>query len=168
MNLTKPFEQKQCGATLLVSLVLLLMLTILAISFARTGALQQRMASNSQQKNLAFQMAESGIAAAVLRLTDDKPKPDGTKNLCAKPSSTLPVWDAACPADKQFYRAEVTKIDCIASSGADASDSDGSSVGAGIKSIGGNVGGCYQIVSSGHYNDHTVKHQQGVRFNNKK
>jgi len=165
MNLIKPFGQKQHGATLLVSLLLLLMLTVLAISSARTSVLQQRATSNLQQKSIAFQMADNGSAAAILRLTNDKPKPDGTKTFCAEISSTLPDWNAACPSSQQFYHVEVTKVDCDAS---DTNPEDNSSIGAGIKPVGGDAGGCYKIISSGHFNGYTVKHLQGVRFSNKK
>ncbi|MCY1356633.1 hypothetical protein D9M69_430910 [compost metagenome] len=54
-------KQNQHGMALLVSLLLLLILTILAISMASTSTLQQRIASNSQQQNVAFQAAESGL-----------------------------------------------------------------------------------------------------------
>jgi type IV pilus assembly protein PilX len=46
---------------LLVSLVLLLVLTTIAITAASTSSLQVRIAANSQQQNVAFQAAESGI-----------------------------------------------------------------------------------------------------------
>lgn len=52
---------KQNGIVLLVSLVLLLMLTIVAITAASQSNLQLRIASNSEQKNAAFQAAESGL-----------------------------------------------------------------------------------------------------------
>ncbi len=56
---------KQRGAVLVVSLVLLLMMTILAITAASTSSLQSRMAGNAQDMNLAFQAAESGLARWV-------------------------------------------------------------------------------------------------------
>ena len=52
---------KQNGIVLLVSLVLLLMLTIIAITAASQSNLQLRISSNSEQKNTAFQAAESGL-----------------------------------------------------------------------------------------------------------
>lgn len=58
----KHLPNQQRGAALLVSLVLLLLLTILAITAARTSSLQQRMASNAQEQNSAFQAAESGLS----------------------------------------------------------------------------------------------------------
>lgn len=51
----------QKGVALLVCLVLLLLLTVLAITAATQSTLQERMAANSQQQNIAFQAAESGI-----------------------------------------------------------------------------------------------------------
>ncbi|MNO77038.1 hypothetical protein D3C76_681330 [compost metagenome] len=53
----------QTGMALLVSLVLLLLLTIIAITAASQSTLQERMAANSQQQNIAFQAAESGVRA---------------------------------------------------------------------------------------------------------
>lgn len=52
---------RQKGAALMVSLILLLILTAMAIAAARMSTLQVRMASNSQLENIAFQAAESGI-----------------------------------------------------------------------------------------------------------
>jgi len=168
MNLAIPLARHQRGATLLISLLLLLMLTILAISTARTGALQQRMTSNFQQSSLAYQMAESGISAAILRLSNDKTKPDGTKTLCAEPSNTLPAWNAACPSSEGFYSVEVTKIDCGVAGQDDGDEGYDSSTGAGVKPVGGDSGGCYRIISSGHYADHVAKHLQGVSFKKRK
>ncbi|WP_435606136.1 pilus assembly PilX family protein [Pseudomonas knackmussii] len=54
-------RHSQSGIALLVSLVLLLLLTIIAITAATQSTLQERMAANSQQQNIAFQAAESGI-----------------------------------------------------------------------------------------------------------
>ena len=58
-------RSKQTGMVLLISLVMLLLLTIIAITAASQSTLQTRMASNSQQQNIAFQAAESGISAWV-------------------------------------------------------------------------------------------------------
>lgn len=54
-------HSKQKGIVLLVSLVLLLMLTVIAITAATQSNLQLRISSNSQQQNIAFQAAESGL-----------------------------------------------------------------------------------------------------------
>ncbi|MDO9617655.1 MAG: pilus assembly PilX N-terminal domain-containing protein [Pseudomonas sp.] len=52
---------KQRGVVLLVSLLLLLMLTLIAITAANQSSLQLRISSNSEQQNAAFQAAESGL-----------------------------------------------------------------------------------------------------------
>lgn len=51
----------QHGAALIVSLLLLLMLTLIAITAANQSSLQLRISSNSQEQNTAFQAAESGL-----------------------------------------------------------------------------------------------------------
>lgn len=52
---------RQQGAVLMVSLIMLLLLTVIAITASNTSTLQVRMANNSQLQNIAFQAAESGI-----------------------------------------------------------------------------------------------------------
>lgn len=59
----KQLARNQRGAVLIVSLVILLLLTVLAISASTTSSLQERMAFNAQENNIAFQTAESGLAS---------------------------------------------------------------------------------------------------------
>ncbi len=54
-------KNRQQGMVLLVSLMLLLMLTIIAITAATQSNLQLRISSNSELQNVAFQAAESGL-----------------------------------------------------------------------------------------------------------
>lgn len=58
--MSSPFSQQR-GAVLVISLILLLLLTILAITASSTASLQERMAGNAQEANIAFQAAESGL-----------------------------------------------------------------------------------------------------------
>ncbi|MES1191010.1 MAG: PilX N-terminal domain-containing pilus assembly protein [Steroidobacter sp.] len=55
----------QSGAALIVSLIFLLIMTILALSMSQTTTLEERMAGNARDANLAFQGAESGLKSAV-------------------------------------------------------------------------------------------------------
>lgn len=55
-------QHQQRGMVLAVSLILLLLLTILAISASTTSSLQERMANNAQEHNVAFQAAESALS----------------------------------------------------------------------------------------------------------
>ena len=53
--------KNQSGMALVVSLAILTILTIIALTAASGSLLQLRMANNSQQQNIAFQTAESGF-----------------------------------------------------------------------------------------------------------
>ena len=52
----------ESGAALVTSLVLLTVVTLLAITSMSTNTLEEKMASNSQEVNRAFQTAETGLA----------------------------------------------------------------------------------------------------------
>ena len=54
-------KQKQEGIVLFMSLVMLLLLTMLGVSSIQTTSLQQRMARNANDGNLAFQAAEVAL-----------------------------------------------------------------------------------------------------------
>lgn len=56
---------RQCGAALVVGLVLLMVLTVLAISVVRTATLDLTMSGNAQFRENAFQLAESGIQSVL-------------------------------------------------------------------------------------------------------
>jgi type IV pilus assembly protein PilX len=56
---------REDGAALIVGLILLMVLTILAISTMRTATLDLTMAGNTQFRENAFQLAESGIQATL-------------------------------------------------------------------------------------------------------
>lgn len=55
------FQKKQSGAALVVGLLLLLVLTLLAISSMNTASLDLIMAGNEQYQARAFQAAEAGV-----------------------------------------------------------------------------------------------------------
>jgi type IV pilus assembly protein PilX len=54
----------QRGFVLIVALVLLLVLTILGLAAAQSTSLEERMAGNARNRDLAFQAAEAGLRAA--------------------------------------------------------------------------------------------------------
>jgi len=160
-------ESKQRGATLLISLVLLLVLTILALVAARSASLQQRMASNLQQQNMAFQAAENGIQAAILKLAEDpfaRPQASTPKYLSMdikKDALKLPNWlTKECSTPAQGYCVTVEEVDC---SGAVATPpSHPTSVGVNDFNTSGGV--CYRITSSGFFENAKAVHQQGYMF----
>jgi type IV pilus assembly protein PilX len=53
-------QKKQSGAALIVSLILLSVLTILAVSASQSTRMQERMAGNARNVDIAFQAAEAG------------------------------------------------------------------------------------------------------------
>ena len=58
-------NNKQTGAALVIGLVLLMVLTVLAISTMSTAGLELTMAGNNQYADTAFQMAESAIDSTI-------------------------------------------------------------------------------------------------------
>jgi Tfp pilus assembly protein PilX len=55
----------QSGAVLFTALVLMVLMTLLAVTMMGNTALDEKMAQNSQDKNRAFQGAETGIEMAI-------------------------------------------------------------------------------------------------------
>lgn len=62
----KEFEglNAQKGATLIVALVMLLVLTLLAVAAMESSVVEERMAGNALDRNVAFQAAESALRDA--------------------------------------------------------------------------------------------------------
>jgi len=54
-------KQQQQGVVLAVTLIMLVLITLLAVSGMRSTTMEERMASNSRNSNVAFQMAESAL-----------------------------------------------------------------------------------------------------------
>ncbi|MBW5411704.1 PilX N-terminal domain-containing pilus assembly protein [Pseudomonas sp. MAG002Y] len=61
---TEFFPNREKGAVLLVALIVLLLMTIIGISSMRVTSLQERMAGNMRDQNLAFQGAETAMRQA--------------------------------------------------------------------------------------------------------
>ncbi|MDP5240137.1 PilX N-terminal domain-containing pilus assembly protein [Uliginosibacterium sp. 31-16] len=61
---TPLYQRKERGAALLVGLIVLLLLTMLGITAMRTSTLEERMAGNMRDSNIAFQSAEGALREA--------------------------------------------------------------------------------------------------------
>jgi len=61
-------HSRQQGAALFISLMFLIILTLIGLSAANVGILQERMAGNVRQSNIAFQRAEAGLRAIEQRV----------------------------------------------------------------------------------------------------
>jgi len=67
--LSLSFYQYQRGAALMVSLIFLLILTIVSAAAMQSATLQERMAGNAKDINLAFQAAEAALREAEAQLS---------------------------------------------------------------------------------------------------
>jgi len=80
-----PPRSRQTGATLIVGLILLLVLTVVGVSGMNTATMELTMAANTQYQQDAFQMAEDAIDIAigqrVYRATDQPTVVDWTDNV---------------------------------------------------------------------------------------
>jgi type IV pilus assembly protein PilX len=57
-------RSRQCGAVLVVSLLLLLIMTVIGVAAMSTNSLEERIAGNLGDRDLAFQAAESALRDA--------------------------------------------------------------------------------------------------------
>ena len=72
--------KRQQGAALIVGLVMMMVLTVLAVSTMNSSTMELTMATNNQERNNAFQAAESTIDVAIARRdwNTTTPTPTGT------------------------------------------------------------------------------------------
>lgn len=64
ITLSNPSPRHQQGAVLAISLIILLLMTIIGVSAMQSTTLQEKMAGNLRDSNLAFQAAESALRDA--------------------------------------------------------------------------------------------------------
>jgi type IV pilus assembly protein PilX len=67
----KPQLQKESGAILLTSLIFLLVLSMIVLAALRTGTLEERMAANARNRQVALQAAEAVLRNAEVTLFPD-------------------------------------------------------------------------------------------------
>ncbi|MEW7979430.1 MAG: PilX N-terminal domain-containing pilus assembly protein [Candidatus Sedimenticola endophacoides] len=63
-------SDRQRGAVLVISLVILLILTIIGVSAVRTSALDARIVANLAEDRTAYQVAETGIELQIQKVSD--------------------------------------------------------------------------------------------------
>lgn len=91
----RPFAPRraQRGLVLFLSLVVLLMITVLAVSGSQTTSLQERMAGNDRDRGLAFQAAEAALMDAERLLSNASLPPfDNSDGLYAFNAGNRPAW----------------------------------------------------------------------------
>lgn len=83
--------RRQHGATLIISLILLLIITLLAISSMREVSLEERVVGNLRDSRTAFNGAESGLREGETRLAEHVGPPATTADCGAAGPSDLCV-----------------------------------------------------------------------------
>lgn len=78
-------RRHQAGSALMICLIFMLLLTIIGIGAMQSATLQERMAGNSRDQNLAFQAAEAALRAGEQELQ----------------GSTIPVFNNSTPGLRQ-------------------------------------------------------------------
>jgi type IV pilus assembly protein PilX len=73
-------QNKQQGIALVISLIMLLMMTLLGLSAMNTSLMEEKMAGNSRDVELAFQAAETALRDAEIWLADQVNEPAGTSS----------------------------------------------------------------------------------------
>jgi type IV pilus assembly protein PilX len=106
-------KNSQQGVALIVSLVMLLIMTLLAVSSMNTTILEEKMAGNYKDRNMAFQASEAGLRAGetYLRTTPILPPFDGTTAGLYQPTSSgLPKWQVVNWAASGQYRSYTANL----------------------------------------------------------
>jgi type IV pilus assembly protein PilX len=86
--------RRQEGAVLVVSLLLLLVMTVLALSASQSTRIQERMAGNMRDMEMALQSAEASLRAAEAVLDTIEPIAKCTNN-----TDCVVKWDGVLPTD---------------------------------------------------------------------
>jgi type IV pilus assembly protein PilX len=79
-SITRSIPSRQSGAALITSLLLLLVLTVLGVVMMQTSRMQERMAGNTRDLNIALNGAEAGLryGEAVIAAAPNAPFGTGT------------------------------------------------------------------------------------------
>ncbi len=89
-------QDKQQGATLVVALIFLLILTILGVTSVSNSILQQKMAGNLRDQSVAFEAAESAVRAGETWVSNLADKPVA---LPSNPAGLDNVWQTGILAN---------------------------------------------------------------------
>ncbi len=84
-----PAAQRQTGAALMVSLMILLVLTLVGVTSMSTTILEEKMAGGVRNQNLAFQSAEAALRAGEAWIEAQNPVPNAVSNCNAPPCQVM-------------------------------------------------------------------------------
>jgi len=110
MNSTLNNPDQQRGAALIVGLVLMMVLTLLAVSTMRTSTLELAMAGNAQFHEQATQLAEAGVEDAVSQIENEDIPLSSTTDWATNYSQT--VRTPQDDGDLGRYDVTISYLDC--------------------------------------------------------
>lgn len=95
IKMTQPirFSLRQQGATLIISLIFLVLLTLVGVTAMQSTILQERMAGNARERNIAFQASEISLRDAEVYMVGKSVwdfTTACTNGLCAQ--GNMPDW----------------------------------------------------------------------------
>ena len=93
----RPVARRERGAILVSSLLMLLVLTVIGVSVMQLTRMQERMAGNTRDLNLAFQGAEAALRDAEQFLWNAPSITACGTPACVRPRGVLPVLDNQTP-----------------------------------------------------------------------
>jgi type IV pilus assembly protein PilX len=93
MNNKKLVSRQQRGASLIVALAFLLIMAMLGVTVANVTGLQERMAGNTRDRDMALQAAEAALRDAETRLTDSTFRSGITVDFDANNANDAAFWD---------------------------------------------------------------------------
>ncbi len=100
--MNSPVLHKQQGAVFATSLIFLVVITLLGVTAMKTATLEERMAGNLRDRNLALQAAEMGLRYAEQHIRDNDPATN-----VPTPIEGVTGFDAACTGGYCYYGAGV-------------------------------------------------------------
>lgn len=80
-KMTSPSPKREAGAVLVVGLVMVLLISIIGVSAIRGSNLQESMAGNMRERNLAFQTSESALRVGEKLVSDQVSRPVMTNSM---------------------------------------------------------------------------------------
>lgn len=98
MNRLQHTLHAQSGAVLVMAMTFILILSLIGVTSMTTAALEEKMAGNMGDKNIAFQTAESALVAGEIWIGSQMNKPvfdpaNGADGLHLPSTTSTPVWN---------------------------------------------------------------------------
>lgn len=108
------FRQRERGSALAVALIFLLLMTLLGVSAMRGSNMQERMAGNLRDRNMAFQAAEAALRGGeawlmnvvnqqTAGLNPQIDNPAAWTGAAPVPTGSVGALDGQLAADPEFY-----------------------------------------------------------------